>query len=60
MAFHETSQNAQKSQAIKRDRRHDVRDEREENEAKYREKVDELNRSRDFEIERALTLRAGR
>jgi hypothetical protein len=35
-------------------------DEREENAAKYREKVDELNRSRDVEIERALTLRAGR
>jgi len=34
--------------------------EREENAAKYREKVDELNRSRDVEIERALTLRAGR
>jgi hypothetical protein len=36
-------------------------DEREENAAKYREKVDELNRSRDVEMERAaLTLRAGR
>jgi hypothetical protein len=35
-------------------------DEREENAAKYRKKVDELNRSRDIEIERALTLRAGR
>jgi hypothetical protein len=31
--------------------------EREENPAKYRKKVDELNRSRDAEIERILTLR---
>ena len=35
-----------------------VHGERDENAAKYREKVDELNRTRDTEIERALTLRA--
>jgi hypothetical protein len=35
-------------------------DDREKSAAKYREKVDQLNRSRDAEIERALTLRACR
>jgi hypothetical protein len=37
----------------------DQHDDRQENAAKYRRKVDELNRSRDSDIERAL-LRASR
>ena len=35
-------------------------DEREQNAAKYRQKVEELNRSRDVEIERALSSRTAR
>ena len=34
-------------------------DDHHENAAKYRKKIDELNRSRDFDIERVLTLRGG-
>ena len=60
MAIHETSQNRKRGdRTIEQDGRHDaqVADERQENAAKYREKVDELNRSRNVEIEQALTLR---
>jgi hypothetical protein len=56
-----SSQKARKSETREVERKHHGKndDDREQNAAKYREKVDELNRSRDIDIERALTLRAG-
>ena len=61
MALSETSrQTLDKSNARPPHQERQFADEREENAAKYRKKVDELNRSRDVEIERALTFRGGR
>jgi hypothetical protein len=40
------------------DQHRDQRDDREENAANYRRKIEELNRSRDTDIERALLLHA--
>jgi hypothetical protein len=60
MTFGDTSRSeVRKSDThkVERERQGDRHDDRQENAARYRRKVDELNRSRDADIERALTLR---
>jgi hypothetical protein len=58
-AFNPTDQDGPQAEARRVEPPQPNRDDnRQENAAKYREKVDELNRSRDIDIERALTLRA--